>query len=466
MDQIDRNQTTPGMANYPPSYYASTINRAGYYPSLVNSENVDIAVIGAGFSGISTAMELAKQGFSVRLIEKSLIGFGASGRNGGQVTPGYGPGISKLIKILNKPDIKRVWNYSVDAVALVKSRIDSYKIACDLRPGVIAAALNPKHMAGLEYDHECLLRLCDEHHSLLWDQKRLRQSIETPRYIGAAQDTRSFSINPLKYCLGLAAAAVSHGVKIAERTAVENITSGKISAPSKSRNFFAHQESLTPPYHLHCRSLSPENIGTESIVTAQYVVLATDAYDLGLVPHLKGMIMNVPSVIIATEAIPDFIDKYYPGGEAVADCNHVLDYFRPSPDGRILFGGRAFYNGSAPNDFMNALRPRLTKVFPELAKVGLEFGWSGLVGISPHRLPHIGRAAPNFYYATGYSGQGIALANYAGLVIANDIGGKSEPFSEMELWPKTKFFGRGNLDPVLKLFGMLWFMLLDTKQQK
>ncbi|MCX8506951.1 MAG: FAD-binding oxidoreductase, partial [Alphaproteobacteria bacterium] len=169
--------------------------------------------------------------------------------------------------------------------------------------------------------------------------------------------------------------------------------------------------------------------------------------------------------IIATEPIPDFIKKSYPGGEAVADCNHVLDYFRPSPDGRILFGGRALYNGRESKDFMTAIRPRLAKVFPELAKVKLDYGWSGLVAISPHRLPHLGRAGRNFYYATGYSGQGIALANYAGLVLAKAIKGEGDIFAEMEKWPKSKFFGRGKLDPVLRLLGMVWFMLRDLRTQ-
>ncbi|MDI9348926.1 MAG: FAD-dependent oxidoreductase [Candidatus Symbiobacter sp.] len=456
--------------DYPPSYYAATVKRDRLYPPLQSSETIDVAVIGAGFTGLSAALELAKRGLSVRLIEKSQIGFGASGRNGGQVTPGYSKGLSNLLRLLSPDEVRIAWNYSVEAVNLVKTRIEEYKIECDVRPGVIAAAIIPGHMAELRRDQALLVKLCQDYNTVIWDRQRLVQSMTTPRYIGAGQDLRSFAINPLKYCLGLAAAAAAAGVKIAEQTAITRIEGdGLAKGATRGRTRGATggiSGKPTSPYRLHCRSFDPahpSNPPIECIVSAHYVVSATNGYGVGLVPPMNGLVMPVASIIMATKPMAAQLAEIYPGQEAVADCNFILDYFRPTIDGRLLFGGRANYNGKEPVDIAAALMPRLAKVFPQLKSVTVDYAWGGLIAISRLRLPQYGKLGAGFYYAQGYSGQGIALANHAGMVLAKAIANESDDFNLMKKWPQPRFPGGGRFRTPLLTMGMLWHSLKDAK---
>ncbi|MCX8500316.1 MAG: FAD-binding oxidoreductase, partial [Alphaproteobacteria bacterium] len=298
---------------YPLSYYAATSPISLPRRPLVRDQTAEVVVVGGGYSGLSAALSLAERGYSVRLVEQARIGWGASGRNGGQVTAGTAKGIATVAKSFGKYAAQQVWPMTREAVRLVDKRIKMGAIACDQTPGVLAAAISPSHMVSINEEVELLARDFNDTGTEVWSREQVQSAMQTERYLGGSYDPTSFHINPLKFCLGLAQLAEQAGVMIHEESPVIKVNHGA----------------------------KPVVVTDQGSVTADFVVLATNAYGVGLVKELVGHLMPVASIIMATEPLGALGREVYPKPIAVADCNFILDYFRPSPEGRLLFGGRA-----------------------------------------------------------------------------------------------------------------------------
>ena len=420
---------------YPQSYYAAVAPITKPRAPLEGEHSADVIVVGGGYSGLAAALSLAERGYSVRLVEQARIGWGASGRNGGQVTAGVAKAIATVDKIYGRQTAKNIWALTREAVTLVSKRITEGKIDCDKTTGVLAAAISPNHMQDVQYEADLLHQHFNEPDYQVWDRDQVQSAMQTERYIGGGYDPHSFHLNPLKFCLGLARMAEAAGVVIHEESPVLKIIYGD----------------------------RPQVVTDRGTVTAKYVVLATNAYGVGLIKELVGNLMPVASIIMATEPLGELGKSLYPKPIAVADCNFILDYFRPSPDGRLLFGGRAHYNGKEPADIKAALTPRMVRVFPQLAKVKIDYSWGGLIGISRNRIPQLGRLTPNVYYAQAYSGQGIAMANMLGTLVAEAIDGQASRYDVFARIKHSKFPGAGRMRSTILTLGMLYYAVLDAR---
>ncbi len=416
-----------------PSYYQATANREITTLPLQADVSADVCVIGAGYTGLSAALELAKAGFKVVVLEAETIGFGASGRNGGQICTGFSPGQSRLEAQLSKADAKRCFDMAEQSKQLIEERIAEYKIDCDLTWGYmhcIPKAHQFAHLQEWAAEYEAL----GYGGNTLLTKAELESKLGTTIYHGALREQRAGHLHPLNYCLGLAAAAIKLGVQIYEHTPVIDVDTG--SAP-KART-------------------------ATGTVSAKFMVIAGNAYLGRLVKPIYGRIMPVGSYIIATEPLGENRAKsLIANNEAVANTNFIVDYFRRSSDHRMLFGGRASYSTLEPANLAEYMRPRMTSVFPQLKDVKLDFAWGGFIAITSNRLPDCGRLSSTVYYAHGYSGQGVALSGLYGKLMAEAIRGQAERF---DLFAKIKHlpFPGGALRTPLLVAAMAYYRMRDA----
>lgn len=413
-------------APYPPSWYADTAHTAPDRPALAGTMRADVAVLGGGLGGLSTALELAERGYSVRLLEAARLGWGASGRNGGQVLAGFSADLAGLAARHGLDTARRLLDMSREAVALVRERVRRHAIACDLASGHLTPALKPRQERALAEDQALMARLGHEAPEI-WSRDQVAGTIVSPRYLSGLYDPEAAHLHPLNYALGLARAAEQAGAVLHEGSPVTAIEPGAL-------------------------------VTRGGRVEAEHIVIAGDAYLGGLLPRASRRLMPVASCIVATEPLGP--DRALTRNIAVADANIVLDYFRLAPDGRLLFGGLADYSGRQPRDIAARLRPRLERVFPHLAGVGISHAWGGLIGLTMRRMPMIGRLGPGLYVAQGYSGHGVALSTFAGRVIAETVAGASERIGLLESLPQAAFPGGGLRMPALVL-AMAWYRLKD-----
>lgn len=412
------------------SYYAATRNDRTRYPALDGDAEADICIIGGGFSGVSTALTLAERGAKVLLIEANLIGWGASGRNGGQVIGG----------IESQERLARVWGDRAQEVfrqlrfhghGIIKSRIERYGIDCDFAPGAITAAAKPGHLKRLEAD---FASENDKTSMELVDREAVRDLLGTDRYHGGLIDHRDAHLHPLNLCLGEARAAASLGVQIFEETTAIRI---------KADDGFAI---ATPNGRIRAGS----------------VVLAGNAYHRLERRRLGRLLFPAGSYIIATEPLGEArAAGINPRNLAVIDSNLVIDYFRLSADNRLLFGGLCHYSNRDPVSISAALRPRMLKLYPELEDVAIDYEWGGKIGIVITRVPLIRRIAPDLYALQGYSGHGLAMTHIAGEIIADAIGGNSERLELFEQVPQTRIPSGQWLGNQILALGMSWYRLRD-----
>ncbi len=387
----------------PDSYYhAITPPLSGMQP-VAGDYHADVAILGGGLAGVSTALHLAQAGISVALVEQGEIGIGASGRNGGQVLPAYTADTAGLAARHGLDAARALFALSVDAVDLVRGLAHRHAIDCDLVEGAAMVALKPRQMDALAAEAAMLARDFGYDKLTLWDRDQCRAHVNSDRYIGGLLDQGACQINPLAFLRGLARAAQAAGARLFDHSPV---TAWQAPQPGKSDRGGQAGWLHTP----------------RGRITANTLVLAGNAYMRGLVPEIERKIMPVPSCIIATEPLPaDLLHALMPRRLAISDANIVLDYFRPTVDGRMLFGGLANYSGVMPGDIAGALRPKLARVFPQLADCRIDYAWGGLIDITLRREPLIGRLAPGVFQAFGFSGHGVALATLAGRVIAGKI---------------------------------------------
>ena len=415
------------------SYYEATANRKITTQPLSGDVSTDVCVIGAGYTGLSAALELAKAGFKVVVLEAETVGFGASGRNGGQICTGFSPGQSRLEAQFSKADAKRCFDMAEESKRLIEERIAAHKIDCDLTWGYMHCIPKPHQFKDLQAWAEEYDALGYGGNTLL-TKPELEVKLGSNIYHGALRESRAGHLHPLNYCLGLAAAAQKAGVQIHEHTQVMDVDTGP----------------------------APKARTASGTVSAKFMVIAGNAYLGRLVKPLYGRIMPVGSYIIATEPLgANMAKSLISDNEAVANTNFIVDYFRRSSDTRMLFGGRASYSTIEPTNLAEYMRPRMTHVFPQLKDVRLDFAWGGFIAITSNRLPDCGRLSPTVYYAHGYSGQGVALSGLYGKLMAEAIRGQAERF---DLFAKIKHlpFPGGAIRTPLLVAAMAYYRIRDA----
>ncbi len=421
------------------SYCASTAAAGPAHAPLAGTVSADVAVVGGGLAGLSAALDLAERGFSVVLLEAQEIGWGASGRNGGQAIHGLACEQDVIEGQLGLDDARRVWAMSLEALDLLRARMRQHHIDCDWQSGYLGLATTARKGAALG-------RWADRMQTQYgFDLQRISpqdmaQWIASPCFHSGVFDPRSGHLHPLKYTRGLARAAAAAGVRIHEHSAVTRLVPGS-------------------PVRLHTAA---------GEVHADRVLLAGNVYLEGLAPALQARVMPVGTYIACTEVLDQArADALIPSRAAVCDTNFVLDYFRTTPDHRMLYGGRVSYSTRTPRDLAQVMQARMVHTFPQLAGVAIEFAWGGFVDITMNRAPDFGRlphptgATGNIYYLQGFSGHGLALTGLAGRLVAEAMAGDASRFDVFARLRHRNFPG-GRLwrTPALVL-GMAAYRLRD-----
>ncbi|OLF53866.1 NAD(P)/FAD-dependent oxidoreductase [Pseudomonas chlororaphis] len=420
------------------SYYAASANTLPDYPALEADLTTDVCVIGGGFTGVNTAIELAQRGLSVILLEARRIGWGASGRNGGQLIRGIGHDVSGFARYVGAEGVRYLEQAGIDSVALVGQRVREHGIDCDLRWGFCELANTPAQFAAFKAEQAHLATLGYVHETRLIAPQDMAQVVASPAYAGGLLDMGSGHLHPLNLVLGEAALAASLGVRIFEQSPVLELI---------------HGDSV----QVRCAG------GT---VRAGRLVLACNAHLDDLEPRLSGKVLPAGSYIIATEPLaPALAAELIPLNLALCDQKVGLDYYRLSADRRLLFGGACHYSGRDPADIGAYMRPKMLKVFPQLADVRIDYQWGGKIGITANRFPQVGRLRhyPNVYYAQGYSGHGVNVTHWTAKLLAEAIGaGHSQGLDVFSAVPHMTFPGGRALRAPLLALGMLWHRLRET----
>lgn len=416
------------------SYYAASAHAAPGRPPLADEIDADICIIGGGFSGVAAALTLVERGRDVALLEASRIGWGASGRNGGQVLPGWsGEGeFEKQLGARAREFLDRTKYLGND---IIERRIEKYAIDCDYVRGAATVALNARQMGALEQEFESSKSSGAAGQFELVDKSALKNHVASDIYCGGLIDRRAAHCHPLNLCLGEARAAETLGVRIFEGSKVVSIEHGA----------------------------APRVVTEHGAVTAKIVILAGNAYHKLEQGKLGGYMLPAQTFTIVTEGLgANRAKDLLPDNLAVCDANWALDYFRRLPDDRLLFGGLCTYSNHVIEDVVGALTPRLLKVFPQLEGVKSDFAWGGAIGIPLNRVPLIGRTAENVFYVQGYSGHGVNCSHIAGEILADACEAKLDG---VDLFENVRHFKIPAADvignPMLAL-GMTWFRMRDA----
>jgi gamma-glutamylputrescine oxidase len=416
------------------SYYAATAEGLSDYPRLEGALDCDVCVVGGGFTGLSAALHLAERGYDVVLLEAERVGWGASGRNGGQLNSGQRKGQGELERQLGKAAARQLWDLAEEAKATVRERVARHGIACDLKPGVLHAAYKPGDVKDLEADAERLARDYGYAELRAVPRAEMAEMLGTRIYHGGLLDRGAGHLHPLNYALGLARAAAQAGARLCDDSRVLGTGAGR---PNAVRT--AH-----------------------GMVRARYLVLACNGYLEGLEPRIAGKIMPINNFMLATAPLGEAGAKALIRDDvAVCDTKFVVDYYRLSADRRLLFGGGETYTRRFPRDIEGFVRRCMLRVYPQLAETAIDYAWGGTLAITLNRLPCFGRLAPDTFYAQGYSGQGVALTSLAGKLIAEAVAGTAERFDVFARIPKPGFPGGTLLRWPGLVAGMLYYSLRD-----
>ena len=416
------------------SWYEATAGRGPALPPLEGDIDADVCVVGAGLSGCSTALHLARRGYKVVLLEAERVGYGASGRSGGQLIPGWACGMAKLAAALGPADAKRLWDFSIEGVELTRELIEQNRIDCDLVWGHMHVGIKPRQREELlEWQRE---QEGDYGYDKLrfMERDEVRQWVASERYIAGLLDSGAGHLHPLRYTIGVGQAAVAAGARLFEHSLVTKIEHG-----------------------------STVTVRTAAgSVRAKFAALCANVGHVDLSERLARKLIGVASYIVATRPLGAARAKaLLRDNIAVADLNWIIDYYRLSSDDRLLFGGRVSYSGLDPLGTSRATRKRMLNVFPQLADAGIEYAWGGLIDISMSRAPNFGRLAPNVYFLQGYSGHGMVATTVAGRIVSEAIAGQAERFDIFERLKHQDFPGGRLLRRPTLVMAMTWFRLRD-----
>ncbi|MGK0500580.1 MAG: glycine/D-amino acid oxidase-like deaminating enzyme [Oceanicoccus sp.] len=415
------------------SYYAASTDTATFYPPLAGDQSCDVCVIGAGFTGLSTALTLAERGYSVILLEQHQVGWGASGRNGGQIIGGF-TGDNLVLEQMGAGHEDELFQLGYRGHQVIEQWVERYNIDCDLKYGYMDAAFKPRHMTMFRGWHEELDKRGLGDKIRMVEKDEISSVLGTDSYIGGLINNRNGHLHPLKLCQGEARAAASLGVKIYEQTEVLDIEHGD----------------------------KPRVKTAQGNVRTNKVVLASNAYNQLEKKKLAGLLFPAGTFIIATEPLSEEeAAQINPLDMAVCDANEVLDYYRLSADRRLLFGGRCNYSGRVPSSIKRTMQPRMLNIFPQLESKRIDYEWGGTIGIVVNRVPLMGRVSDNVFYAMGYSGHGVNMTHLAGEIMADAVAGTFEKLDVFEKVGHKKIpFGQSFGSQMVAL-GMLYYRLKD-----
>ncbi|RRV69602.1 FAD-binding oxidoreductase [Stutzerimonas stutzeri] len=418
---------------YPASYYAATANMTKERPTLQEAKQTDVCVIGAGYTGLSTALFLLEKGFSVTVLEAAKVGFGASGRNGGQIVNSYSRDLDSIERSVDSSAAKLIGQMAFEGGRIIRERVARYNIQCDLKNGGVFAALSQKQMHHLEAQ-KALWERYGYHQLELLDEQGIKRVVASDRYIGGMLDKQGGHIHPLNLALGEAAAVESLGGAVYENSPAVRIERGE-----------------QPLIHTPTGN-----------VRAKFVVVAGNAYLGDLIPELAAKSMPCGTQVIATEPLDDELARsLLPQDYCVEDCNYLLDYYRLSADKRLIYGGGVVYGARDPADIESIIHPKMLKTFPQLAKVRIDYAWTGNFLLTLSRLPQVGRLGNNIYYSQGCSGHGVTYTHVAGKVIAEALSGQAERFDAFASLPHYPFPGGQRFQAPLSALGALYYSLRD-----
>ncbi|MEX0339686.1 MAG: NAD(P)/FAD-dependent oxidoreductase [Arenibacterium sp.] len=425
--------TNDEQGKFPSSWYAATAHEAPVSPPLHGAVRADVCIVGAGYTGLSAALHLAQAGVNVVVLEAHRAGFGASGRNGGQLGSGQRVDQIALAKLVGDSEADKLWHLAEDAKALVRDLIAAHNIECDLKPGVMTACFNTRET---RETHDYAAFLKDRYNYDLeqpLDEAACQAICPSPRYKGGAMDWGAGHLHPLNYALGLVRAARAAGAKVFEGSEVVTIEDG-----------------------------APVTIKTrQGKVRADHLILACNGYLGGVNGKVAARVMPINNFIAATEPLGEEAERVLARDVAVADTKFVVNYFRLSADKRLLFGGGETYGYRFPSDIAALVRKPMVEIFPHLKDVRIDYAWGGTLAITMRRLPYLARVGPNILSASGYSGHGVGTATHAGFLMAEAIRGESDGFNTMTRIPTMPFPGGAALRAPLLVLAMTWYSLRD-----
>ncbi|WP_163933916.1 FAD-binding oxidoreductase [Paraferrimonas sp. SM1919] len=421
------------MSDYIDSYYSFSADTSTPYPQLNEDINADVCVLGGGFTGLSSALHLAKAGLSVVLVEANRIGFGATGRNGGQIVNSYSRDVDTVSQKYGQQAGDALAAMMFEGGQIIRDLIEVDNIDCDYVRGGAFVAVNGKQMRELEH-HQRLWEQHGNNAMQLHDQSSLGSIIKSQRYVGGLTDGLSGHIHPLKLALGEAKLITQLGGRIFEQSPVTKVETGETT--------IVH----TP----------------NGKIRAKFMVVAGNAYLSHVMPELTKKSMPCGTQIVTTEVLgEELCQQLIPQNHCIEDCNYLLDYFRITADQRLLYGGGVVYGGRDPKDIERLVRPKLEKTFPQLKGIKIDFAWTGNFLLTLSRLPEFGRLGHNIYYMQGYSGHGVTCTHLAGKLVAEAIKGQASRFDAFSQLPHLPLFGGRALQIPFTALGASYYNLRD-----
>lgn len=422
------------LGEYPSTFYAANAQLLDRFPKAQGNLRCDVCVIGAGFMGLSTAWHLAKRGYDVILLDAQRVGFGASGRNGGQVGMGQREDQESLENLVGLDHAKQLWEIGQQAPALIRELCEQPEVQTAFHDGVIHTVHRQRDHAHNQAHVDHMTKVYNYDKIRVLEPDECREIVASQAYHGGTLDMGAGHVNPLELSLGLARLVEKAGVRIFEQSKVTDVLQG-----------------------------DPATVTTaEAQISASFVVLGCNGYLGDLDAHVAKRVMPINNFIVATEPLgPEKQEQIIRNNYAVADSKFVINYFRFSDDHRMLFGGTESYGYKFPNDIAGSVRKPMAQIFPQLAETRIDYAWGGTLGITMNRMPHFERLAGNILSLSGFSGSGVAMATLAGQIAAETIAGQAERFDIMAKVPTPKFPGGPMLRSPLLVLGMLWYGLLD-----
>ncbi len=418
--------------SYPPSYYAATATPLDPFPVHQGQTTADVCIIGGGYMGLSAALHLAEAGHDVVLIDAHRVGFGASGRNGGQVGSGQRVDQQSLERVAGVENAHRLWDLAEDAKALVQSLITRHAMPVTFRPGVAHACWTDAEVRETHKEADHLAQHYNYTPVEKLDQPAIRALIGSAAFKGGAIDRGAGHLHPLNFAIGLAKAAATAGARIHEKTEALSIRHGA----------------------------KPVVQTTSGAITCNHVLMAGNGYIGGLAPAYAARVMPINNFIIATAPLGDAANDILSQPIAVADTKFVVNYWRLSDDNRLLFGGAESYGYTFPDIIKSVTKPML-EIYPQLRDTKVDYAWGGTLAITMNRLPALLRAAPNVLAASACSGHGVAMATLTGRILAEAIHSQSASFDLLSTLPQARFPGGVALRWPLLVLAMTWYSMRD-----